>query len=80
MHRQNLMRALSKTEKKNIVALSETKLAYPTAWAMGEEGKVVSFLRRFTDTAFAGHLLRTVQANILGTATEVALKKEAEQK
>ena len=60
--------------------LSEAKLAYPTAWAMGEEGKVVSFLKGFTDRAFAGHLLRTVQANTLGTATEVALEKEAERK
>ena len=33
--------------------LSEAKLAYPTAWAMGEEGKVVSFLNGFTDRAFA---------------------------
>ena len=33
-----------------------------------------------SDRAFAGHLLRTVQANTLGTATEVALEKEAEQK
>ena len=57
--------------------LSEAKLAYPSAWAMGEEGKVVSFLKGFT---FAGHLLRRVQANTLGTATEVALEKEAEQK
>ena len=40
--------------------LSEAKLAYPTAWTMGEEGKVVSFLKWFTDRAFAGHLLRTV--------------------
>ena len=47
---------------------------------MAEEGKVVSFLKGFTDIAFAGHLLRTVQANTLGTATEVALVKEAEQK
>ena len=47
---------------------------------MGEEGKVVSFLKGFTFKAFAGHLLRTVQANALGTATEVALEKEAEQK
>ena len=47
---------------------------------MGEEGKVVSFLKGFTDRAFAGHLLRTVQANTLGTATEVAPEKEAEQK
>ena len=47
---------------------------------MGEEGKVVSFLKGFTFRAFAGHLLRTVQANTLGTATEVALEKEAEQK
>ena len=47
---------------------------------MGEEGKVVSFLKGFTDRAFAGHLLRTVQSNTLGTATEVALEKEAEQK
>ena len=29
---------------------------------------------------FAGQLLRTVQANTLGTATEVALEKEAERK
>ena len=47
---------------------------------MGEEGKVVSFLKGFTDRAFAGHLLRAVQANTLGTATEVALEKEAERK
>ena len=47
---------------------------------MGEEGKIVSFLKGFTDRAFAGYLLRTVQANTLGTATEVALEKEAEQK
>ena len=47
---------------------------------MGEEGKVVSFLKGFTDRAFAGHLLRTVQADNIGTATEVALEKEAEQK
>ena len=60
--------------------LSEAKLAYPTACAMGEEGKVVSFLKGFTDRAFAGHLLRTVQVNTLGTSTEVALEKEAEQK
>ena len=60
--------------------LSEAKLAYPTAWAMGEEGKVVSFLKGFTERAFAGHLLRTVQANTLGTATEVALEKVTEQK
>ena len=73
-------RAHLKQRKKTIVALSEAKLAYTTAWAMGEEGKVVIFLKRFTDRAFAGHLLRTVQANILGTASEVALKKEAEQK
>ena len=46
---------------------------------MGEEGKVVSFLKGFTDRAFAGHLLRTVQANILRTATEVALEKETER-
>ena len=42
---------------------------------MGEEGKVVSF----TDRAFSGHLLRTVQANTLGTATKVALEQEAER-
>ena len=60
--------------------LSEAKLPYPTAWAMGEEGKVVSFLKGFTDRAFAGYLLRTIQAITLGTATEVALEKEAEQK
>ena len=47
---------------------------------MGEEGKVVNFLKGFTDRAFTGHLLRTVQANTLGTATEVALEREAEQK
>ena len=47
---------------------------------MGEEGKVVSFLKGFTGRAFAGHLLRTVQANILRTATEVALEKETERK
>ena len=47
---------------------------------MGEEGKVVSFLNGFTDRAFVGHLLRIVQANTLGTATEVALEKEAERK
>ena len=47
---------------------------------MGEEGKVVSFLKGFTDRAFAGHLLGTVQANTLGTATEVALEKEDERK
>ena len=46
---------------------------------MGEEGKVVSFLKGFTDRAFAGHLLRKVQANILRTATEVALEKETER-
>ena len=46
---------------------------------MGEEDKVVSFLKGFTDRAFAGHLLRTVQANILRTATEVALEKETER-
>ena len=46
---------------------------------MGEEGKVVSFLKGFTDRAFAGHLLRTIQANTLGTATEVALEKEDER-
>ena len=63
-----------------LLFLSEAKLAYPTAWAMGEEGKVVSFLKGFTDRAFAGHLLRKVQANTLGTATEVVLEKEAEQK
>ena len=40
--------------------LSEAKLAYPTAWAMGEEGKVVSFLKGLTDRACDGHLLRTV--------------------
>ena len=39
--------------------LSEGKLTYPTAWAMGEEGKVVSFLKIFTDRTFAGHLLRS---------------------
>ena len=60
--------------------LSEAKLAYPTANAMGEEGKVVSFLKGFTDRAFAGHLLRTVQAITPGTATEMALEKEAERK
>ena len=60
--------------------LSEAKLAFVSAWAMGEEGKVVSFLKGFTDRAFAGHLLRRVQANAFGTATEVALEKEAEQK
>ena len=60
--------------------LSEAKLAYPTAWAMGEEGKVVRFLKGFTDKAFAGHLLRTVQANTLGTATELVLEKKAERK
>ena len=60
--------------------LSEAKLAYPTAWVMGEEGKIVSFLKGFTDRAFAGYLLRTVQGNTLGTGTEVALEKEAEQK
>ena len=49
--------------------LSEAKPAYPTVWAMGEEGKVVSFLRGFTDSAFAGHLLRTGRANTLRTAT-----------
>ena len=48
---------------------------------MGDkEGKVVSFLKGFTVKAFAGHLLRTVQANTLGTATDVALEKEAERK
>ena len=47
---------------------------------MGEEGKVVSFLKRFTDRAFAGYLLRTVQANTLGTATEVTLEKEDERR
>ena len=36
------------------VILSEAKLAYPTAWAMGEEGKVVSFPKGFTNRAFAG--------------------------
>ena len=46
---------------------------------MGEEGKVVSFLEGFTFRAFAGHLLRTVQANTLGTATDVALEKEDER-
>ena len=30
---------------------SEAKLAYPMAWAMGEEGKVVSFLKAFPDQA-----------------------------
>ena len=45
--------------------LSEAKLACPTAWALGEEGNVVSFLKGLTDRAFAGHLLRTVQANTL---------------
>ena len=60
--------------------LSEAKLAYPTAWAMGEESKVASFLKGFTDRAFADHLLRTVQANTLGTATEVALEKEADSR
>ena len=60
--------------------LSEAKLAYSTAWAIGEEGKVVSFLKGFTFRALAGHLLTTVQANTLRTATEVALGKEAEQK
>ena len=49
--------------------LSEAKLAYPTAWAMGEEGKVVSFLKGFSDRAFAGHLLRTGRADTLGTAS-----------
>ena len=63
-----------------LLLLSEAKLAYHTAWAMGEEGKVVSFLKRFTDRAFAGHLLRTIQANTLRTATLVALEKEAERK
>ena len=48
--------------------LSEAKLAYPTAWAMGEEGEVVSSLKG------------TVQADTLGKATEVALVKQAEQK
>ena len=47
---------------------------------MGEGGEEVSFLKGFTDRAFDGHLLRTVQSNTLGTATEVALEKEAEQK
>ena len=47
---------------------------------MGEEGKVVSFLKGFTDRAFAGNMLRTVQANTLGKATDVALEKEAERK
>ena len=47
---------------------------------MGEEGEVVSFLKGFTDRAFAGHLLRRLQANTVWTATEVALEKEAEQK
>ena len=37
------------------------------------------FLKGFTDRAFDGHLLRTVQANTLGTATEVALEREAER-
>ena len=60
--------------------LSEAKLAYATAWAIGEEGKVVNFLKGFTDRAFAGHLLRTVQANTFGTATKMALEKEAERK
>ena len=46
--------------------LSEGKLAYATAWAMGEDGNVVSFLKGFTDRAFAGHLLRTGRANTLG--------------
>ena len=60
--------------------LSEAKLAYPTAWAMGKESKEVTFLKGFTDRAFADHLLRTVLANTLRTTTEVALEKEAEQK
>ena len=47
---------------------------------MAEEGKVVNFLKGLTDRAFTGHLLRTVQANTLGTATEVALEREAERK
>ena len=47
---------------------------------MGEEGKVVNFLKGFTDRAFVGHLLRTVQTSNLGTATKVALEREAERK
>ena len=49
---------------------------------MGKESKVVSFLKGFTFRAFDGHLLRTVQANTLETATEVALRcaKDGEPK
>ena len=47
---------------------------------MGEDGNVVSFLKGFTDRAFADHLLRTGRANTLGTAVEVALEKEAQRK
>ena len=58
--------------------LSNAKLAYPTA--MDEEVKVVSFLKGFTDRALAGHLFGTGRVNTLGTAIEVALEKEAQQK
>ena len=82
---QKKLHSIKQSPEENTTAyilrfLSEAKLAYPTAWAMGEKGKVVSFMKGFTDKAFAGHLLRTVQANTLRTATEVALEKEAEQK
>ena len=58
--------------------LSDAKLAYPRA--KGEEGKVVSLLKRFTERAFAGHQFRTGRADTLGTAIEIALKKRAQQK
>ena len=62
-----ILHSIQKRPEENTTAyilwsLSEAKLAYPTAWAMGEEGKVVSFLKGFTDRAFDGHLLGTVQA------------------
>ena len=77
---QNKLHSIKQRSGINPAILTEAKHAYPTAWAMGEEGKVVSFLKGFTDRAFAGHLLRTGQANTLETATEVALEKEAHRK
>ena len=82
---QNKLHTIKQRPEENSTAyilqfLSDTKLAYPTAWAMGEKGKVVSFLKGFTDRAFVGHLFRTRRANTHGTAIELALGEEAQRK